>query len=146
MRELQGIPCIELEHAPQPKQQIACTRSTTVPLGRPSADTAAILEAVLAGLRAIYRPGFKYAKAGVMLLDLQPKTLQQRELDLQDDDAKDRGKLMSALDGLNLRYGRGTVLMASAGLAGAARLWSMKQNRRTPGYTTCWADLPVARA
>lgn len=53
---------------------------------------------------------------------------------------------MSALDGLNQRYGPGTLLMASAGLAGNRRAWSMKHERRTPGYTTCWDDLVVARA
>ena len=36
--------------------------------------------------------------------------------------------------------------MASAGLAGDRRAWTMKQERRTPGYTTCWTDMPVARA
>jgi DNA polymerase V len=81
-----------------------------------------------------------------MLLDLQSDTVDQWELDLQDEDAPDRGKLMTTLDGLNQRYGRGTVLMASAGLAGDKRAWAMKQERRTPGYTTCWADMPVARA
>jgi DNA polymerase V len=200
VRELQGTPCVELEHAPAPKQEIACTRSfghpvtdlndlneavtefacraavklrkqnslvgqvlvfirtspfrkdaqysrsTTIPLRRPSADTALIVGAALAGLRGIYRPGFKYAKAGVMLLDLQSDTVDQWELDLQDEDAPDRGKLMTTLDGLNQRYGRGTVLMASAGLAGDKRAWAMKQERRTPGYTTCWADMQVARA
>lgn len=200
VRELQGTPCIELDHAPAPKQEIACTRSfghpvtdlsdlseavtefasrgavklrkqaslanqvmvfvrtspfrkdeqysgsTTVPLRRPSADTAVIVAAALAGLRATYRPGFNYAKAGVMLLDLQPDTVQQGELELEGDDEPDRGRLMTTLDGLNLRYGRGTVLMASAGLAGDQRAWAMKQERRTPGYTTCWADMPVVRA
>jgi DNA polymerase V len=81
-----------------------------------------------------------------MLLDLQPDTVKQGELDLQDDDAPDRRGLMTTLDDLNQRYGRGTVLMASAGLAGDRRAWTMKQERRTPGYTTCWADMPVARA
>ncbi len=200
VRELQGTPCIELDHAPVPKREIACTRSfghpvtelkdlneavtefasraavklrkqnsvtgqvlvfirtspfrkdaqysrsTTVPLRRPSVDTALIVNAVCTGLRAIYRSGFKYAKAGVMLLDLQPDTVRQGELDLEDDDAKDRGRLMATLDTLTHRYGRDTVLMASAGLAGDRRAWSMKQERRTPGYTTCWEDMPVARA
>nr|WP_315240881.1 Y-family DNA polymerase [uncultured Albidiferax sp.] len=201
VRELQGIPCIDLEHAPPPKQEIACTRSfghpvteladlteavtefasraaqklrgqhsltgqvlcfirtspfrkdaqysrsISVPLRRPSADTAAIVSAALAGLRSIYRPGFKLCKAGVMLLDLQPDTRQQGELALEDDaEEPDRSRLMTALDTLNQRYGRGTVLMASAGLAGDRRAWSMKQERRTPGYTTCWADIAVARA
>jgi DNA polymerase V len=198
--ELKGTACIDLDHSPQPKQQIACTRSfghsvtelhqlteavtdfasraaqkvrkqgsqacqvlvfihtspfrkglqysrsITVPLRRPSADTVVIVAAVLAGLRTIYRPGYPYAKAGVMLLDLQPLAQQQGELDLEDDRSEDRTKLMGALDSLNQRYGRGTVLMASAGLAGDKRQWSMKQERRTPGYTTRWADIPVVRA
>lgn len=98
------------------------------------------------GLVAIYKQGFKYAKAGVMVLDLQSAAVQQGALDLEADDTKDRSRLMSALDGINDRYGRGTLLMASAGLAGDKRAWSMKQERRTPGYTTRWEDMPVARA
>ena len=125
------------------------SRSVTMPLRRPSADTAVIVGAALAGLRAIYRPGFKLAKAGVMLLDLQSDKVQQGELDLQVEDGaeiEDRSRLMTTLDDLNQRYGRGTVLMASAGLAGDRRAWAMKQERRTPAYTTCQHDMPVARA
>lgn len=122
------------------------SRSITVPLRRSSADTAAIVGAALSGLRAIYKPGIKYAKAGVMLLDLQSDTVQQTELDFHDDDAPDRERLMTSLDELNSRYGRGTVSMASAGLAANKRAWSMKQERKTPGYTTSWADIPIARA
>ena len=124
------------------------SHSITVPLRRPSADTALVVAAALTGLQHIYRPGFKYAKAGVMLLELQSDCVQQGELALQVEDERivDRGRLMSTLDELNERYGRGTVLMASAGLAGKRRTWSMKQERRTPGYTTCWDDLAVARA
>jgi len=198
--ELRGTPCIDLDHSPAPKKEIACTRSfghsitelqqlieavtefasraaqkvrkqgslacqilvfihtspfrkgpqysrsTTIPLRRPSADTAQIVGAALAGLRSIFRPGYPYAKAGVMLLDLQANDRRQAELDLEDDQAEDRTRLMGALDALNQRFGRGTVLMASAGLAGDKRQWSMKQERRTPGYTTRWADIPVVRA
>ncbi len=200
VRELQGMPCIDLDHSPAPKQEIACTRSfghpvtdlsalaeavtefasraavklrkqgslaalvmvfirtspfredpqysrsTTVPMRRPTSDTAAILEAALAGLRVIYQPSFNYAKAGVMLLDLQSDQIQQGELDWDDDSSKERGRLMSSLDSLNQRFGRGTVKMASAGLQGERRVWSMKQERRTPAYTTCLADMPTAKA
>lgn len=122
------------------------SRSITVPLRRPSADTALIVGAALAGLRAIYRPGFKFAKAGVMLLDLQSDTVEQCELALEDYDVEGRSHLMETLDELNQRYGRGTVTMASAGLAVDRRAWSMKQERRTPAYTTDSRDLPLARA
>ena len=204
VRELQGTSCIGLDDAPQPKKEIACTRSfgnavtelqalneavtefasracekvrkqkslagnvlvfirtspfrndaqysrsMVVPLRRPSADTAAIVQAALLGLQAIFRPGFQYAKAGVMLLELQPDSIRQGELDLDSqhvlEDGAGRTRLMSALDGINRRYGRGTMKMASAGLEGDRREWSMKQERRTPAYTTNVADLPIARA
>jgi DNA polymerase V len=128
------------------RQDPQYSRSMTVPLRRPSSDTAVIVAAALIGLAAIYKPGFKYAKAGIMLMELQPGSVQQGELDLEGDDARDRDKLMLALDGLNQRYGKGSVLMASAGLGAGRRLWSMKQERRTPGYTTRWEDVPVVRA
>ena len=120
-------------------------RSTVVPLRRPTADTALLVNSAVAGLRSIFTPGILYAKAGVMLLELQPDSIVQGELDLEGDNLEDRTRLMTALDTLNGRYGKGTVLMASAGLAGDRREWSMKQERRTPRYTTDWEDLPVAR-
>lgn len=126
------------------------SRSIVVPLRRPTADTGAIVQATVLGLRAIYCQGFKYAKAGVMLLDLQPDSIIQGELDLGDDDfledTADKARLMSALDAINKRYGRGTMKIASAGLDGDRRVWSMRQERRTPAYTTNWADIPIARA
>jgi len=126
------------------------SRSIVVPLRRPTADTGAIVQATVLGLRAIYCQGFKYAKAGVMLLDLQPDSVVQGELDLGDDDSiediADKARLMSALDAINKRYGHGTMKMASAGLDGDRRVWSMRQERRTPVYTTNWADIPIARA
>jgi DNA polymerase V len=126
------------------------SRSISVPLRRPTADTGAIVQGAVLGLQAIYRPGFNYAKAGVMLLDLQPDCVQQGELDLGEDettaDIADKTRLMSALDAINQRYGKGTMKMASAGLDGDRRVWAMRQERRTPGYTTDWAGIPVARA
>lgn len=126
------------------------SRSIVVPLRRPTSDTGAIVQATVLGLRAIYCQGFKYAKAGVMLLDLQPDSIIQGELDLGGDDSlediADKARLMSALDAINKRYGRGTMKMASAGLEGDRRVWSMRQERRTPAYTTNWADIPIVRA
>jgi DNA polymerase V len=85
-----------------------------------------------------------------MLLDLQPDSVIQVELDLGDDDSleeiADKARLMSAFDAINKRYGRGTMKMASAGLDGDRRVWSMRQERRTPAYTTNWADIPMVRA
>ena len=54
---------------------------------------------------------------------------------------------MVAMDALNARYGRGTVKLASAGTEQESRIrpagWQMKQERRTPRYTTHWRELAV---
>lgn len=62
------------------------------------------------------------------------------------DEFEDKGELMSAMDKLNIKYGKGTVQLASAGLQGDARAFSRKQERRTPAYTTNWEDIPICRA
>lgn len=124
------------------------SRSSVTPLQCPSADTAALVRAALAGLRAVYRPGFSYAKAGVLLLDLQAAAAQQTEFGFAPGavEPPDDPRLGHVLDRLNRRYGQDTVFMASAGLGGDARRWSMKQAHRSPRYTTCWDELPIAHA
>jgi DNA polymerase V len=104
------------------------------------------------GLQLIYRAGFALAKAGVMLLDLRDEGFEQGELDLQETPplhtsrAQHPQALMQALDHLNQRYGRGTLMLASSGSSTKKKVWAMRQERLTPRYTTAWADMPVARA
>lgn len=131
--------------SPFRKQEPQYSRSVTMPLRRPTADSQLLVTSALSGLRAIYRPGFNFVKAGVMLLDIQDSSIEQGELDFEPATGP-RAGLMSALDRLNDRYGRGTVSLASAGLGGKARTWSMRQELLTPQYTTDWNALPVAKA
>ena len=116
-----------------------------MPLRKPTADSTLITQAAVTGLQAIYVPGYKYAKAGVMLLDLQDGLVQQFELAI-DEAPQDRSQLMAALDKLNQRYGRGTLALGSSSVGSAPRNWRMKQERKTPAYTTRWEDLVIARA
>jgi DNA polymerase V len=122
-------------------------RSVIVPLRRPTADTPALVRAAVAGLHQIYESGYDLIKAGVILLDLTPASRVQHELHLEDDGVDaGRTRLMAAMDALNGRYGRGTVHAASTGQDDDTRAWRMRQERRTPNYTTDWRDVPVARA
>ena len=117
---------------------------------RPSANTADLVNAAVTGLKLIYKPGYQFAKAGVMLLDLCDDDLRQGELDLECEEdgicISQAPRFMHALDTLNQRYGRGTLAMASTGLTERKRLWAMRRDRHTPQYTTSWQDLPIARA
>ncbi|WP_306566002.1 Y-family DNA polymerase [Aquabacterium sp.] len=124
------------------------SKSVVVPLVRPSADTTELANAAVKGLRSIYAPGFQLAKAGVMLLDLVPDTFVQEELGWEAplNDQRDRAKLMHAMDQVNDRFGKRTVLLGSSGLTQGADTWGMRQVRRTPCYTTRWSEVPVVRA
>ena len=115
------------------------------PLPVPSADTRQITAAAVAALREMYRGGFRYAKAGVMLLDLASAEREQFTLDLGGELEAARPRLMAALDQVNQRFGRGALHLASTGERGAAAAWQMRQERRTPQYTTDWGQLVVAR-
>jgi DNA polymerase V len=127
-------------------------RSITVPLRLPTSDTLGIVAAALLGLERIFKPGFNYAKAGVMLVDLQPATVVQYELDLGGqavEQEKRNTRLMQALDAVNDRYGRGTLKLGSAVVRSnrnadkEPRRWEMRQERRSPRYTTRWGELVV---
>jgi len=130
--------------------------NVTIPLARPTADSAVLVSSVSVAVRGQFRPGFKYAKAGAVLSDLRPVGLEQGELDLfsaietEATSASDlnRAKLMTAMDALNHRFGRDSVRLGStsAGSSGAdLRVWATKQERRSPRYTTRWAEIPVVR-
>ena len=99
------------------------------------------------GLRLMFEPGYMLAKAGVMLCDLSSELHQQCELDLEvEAPVRDRSKLMKAMDQLNTRYGRGTLQVAAMGQQNHLQAWQMRQERRTPHYTTDWRQIPIARA
>ena len=129
-------------HRPGPR----FSKSAVVPLRRSTADTAALVQAAVVELRSIYQPGFDFIKAGVMLLDLVPGSLYQGELDLEPAFRDERATLMSTIDALNGKYGKGTVHLASTGIDDSTRVWSMRQDRLTPGYTSGWLDIPIAKA
>ena len=105
-------------------------------------STADLIKSALQGIRAIYRDGYLYKKAGVLLTGLVPASQTQADLF----DYQDRGKskrLMSALDAVNDRWGAGTLHYASSGLT---REWKTHFHRRSPAYTTQWDELPLVQA
>lgn len=110
----------------------------TVPLPEASDDTLKLIHAARWGLEQIYRPGYRYAKAGVMLLELGSAGRKQQTLFSDDETEKRSRKLMQTMDHINRRMGKGTLFLAGSGIN---RVWRMKQGNRSPAYTTCWEEL-----
>lgn len=104
--------------------------------------TSDLIKSALQGIRAIYRDGYLYKKAGVMLTGLVP--VSQTQADLFDDrDRRKSKRLMSALDAINDRWGADTLHYASSGIS---KPWKTQFHRRSPAYTTDWDALPVVNA
>jgi len=97
------------------RQDEQYSNGLTIPLTDPTDDTRALAGAALQGLRAIYRPGYLYKKAGVMLMNLSPNTMLQGSLFDGARPREDTAKVMAVLDALNRRYGRDTLVLGSAG-------------------------------
>ncbi|KOC23945.1 DNA polymerase V subunit UmuC [Comamonas testosteroni] len=120
--------------------------TAAIQLQPPSSDTKALVNAAVRGLRSIYQPGYQLSKAGVMLQDLCPATVQQGDLLFQEP-GRDQSKLMEAMDRVNARFGKGAVHVASTGVPEQDESgWRMRQERRTPRYTTKIEEIPIARA
>lgn len=136
-RSLAGMLQVYIRTNPH-KEAPQYQRGLTIPLPEATDDTLRLTRAALWGLQRIYRPGFAYQKAGVALLELTDAANRQMNLFSA---TKDNPRLMQALDRINATWGRGTLRSAAEGIG---KGWKMKRERMSPGYTTSWAQLPVA--
>ena len=92
----------------------------------PSSDTRTIIEAAKFCLSRIYRPGYRYKKTGVMLLDLIPASLEQKHL-FADSDQCPSDHLMAVVDRINRDHGSDTLFF---GAQGVHREWKMRCGSR----------------
>ena len=111
----------------------------TVPLPQPTNDSLVVNRWADHLVGRMFKPGYAYKKAGVMLGDISPVGRYQTDW-LEPAQATDT-RLMNTLDKLNQRYGRGTVKVSTQG---AHAGWQMRQERKSPDYTTNWGALPHA--
>lgn len=102
-----------------------------------SADTGRLSAAARFAVSKIWRDGYRYKKAGVMLLDLVRADQVQAGLFHAPDDARSRAR-MAAMDALNARYGRHTISYAASG---TKRGWKLRNDFVSARYTTDWQEL-----
>ena len=118
------------------------SRSASVKLVNPTQDSRVIVQKTLTQLRSIYRAGYDYAKAGVMLSELVDETgLQDDLFEAASTDRSDSGKserLMAVIDEINLRSRAALFMAREAGPAAHA----MRREHLSPAYTTDWNALP----
>ena len=101
-----------------------------------SNSTLNVVQAALRGLQSIYRTGYQYKKAGVIVSGLVPSNTIQYNLFYPTDEDR-HTRLMTAMDKVNDREGRDVLRVAEQGFD---RRWTLRQERLSPCYTTRWAD------
>jgi DNA polymerase V len=116
-------------------RQHSAARAVQLPVA--TSDSGKLIGAALAGLKSIWRDGYRYKKAGVMLLDLHPAAAVQEGLFDKADNPR-RTALMRTVDRLNIRFGRDTMSFAAAG---CRRPWKLRRELLSPCYTTAWDEL-----
>lgn len=116
--------------------------AATVALEFPSSHTSDIGRAAAKALEGLFRPGYRYKKAGVMMCDLIGESRVQPDLFAAAADGDRAKRLMEAFDEINRRLGRGAI---GYGSAAVRRGWRTQRTRLSPGYTTDWNGLPVVR-
>ncbi len=111
----------------------------TITLPSPTDDTRKLANVALWGLKQIYRPGYNYAKAGVMLSELVPAEGCQTDLFHHNIGSTTKTiKLMQTLDTVNKKMGKESLKLASEGFK---KPWKMRQENKSPCYTTSWEEL-----
>ena len=115
------------------------SNSIKLQLPYPTNNSIKIVKRALEGIRKIYREGYRYKKAGVILYGL---TKAKQTRGLLDYDRENSDSIMNTLDRINERYGSSTIRLASEGVE---KSWRMRRESVSPCYTTRFDDLVEAK-
>jgi DNA polymerase V len=110
----------------------------TISLPSPTDDTLQLVKTALWVLKRLYKPHYAYAKTGVYLSDLIPRTSAQTDLFTQAQPTSRSQNLMSTIDQINSKMGRATIKLGSEGMSYS---WKMRSSRKSLNYTTSWNGL-----
>lgn len=117
------------------------TNSATYSSTYPTDSNQEIQEWTIKTLERIYKKGFDYRKAGIILSGLVPnENLTKRMFD--NEKFQQQHNLMKAIDEINQKFGKDTVRFGSVKTEGR---WKMKQTRKSQSYTTNWNEILVVQ-
>jgi len=111
------------------------SNSIKLQLPYPTNNSIKIVKRALEGIRKIYREGYRYKKAGVILYGLSKSSQVKGLLDY---DRESSDAIMNTMDRINGRYGSSVIRLASEGIE---KSWRMKREKVSPCYTTNFDDL-----
>ena len=111
-------------------------------LNFPCCDTSVIIKLALKAIDQIYQPGYSYHKAGIMMLDLIPSDIHQKDL-FQNTNYSLSDERMKVIDFLNKKFGSGIIAHGKVRSKDKNK-WKSRSFYLSPRYTTQWDELPHA--
>ena len=113
------------------------SRAVICGLVTPSNDTREFVALALEGLNKIYVPGYRYAKAGIVLSQFVSGEGYQPDM-FAPEPRRNSETLMKVVDGINVRYGRGSIRL---GAEPPIPQWGMKRDYLSDSFVTDWTAL-----
>ena len=122
------------------KKEKQYSSSIKLQLDYPTSDSKLIVKRAVEGIKRIYKEGYRYKKAGIILYELHSSSSVRGLLDY---DKPRTDSLMRSLDEINYRYGSATLRLAAEGIR---RSWHMRREKVSPCYTTSFDQLMIVKS
>ena len=122
------------------KKEKQYSSSIKLQLDYPTSDSKLIVKRAVEGIKRIYKMGYRYKKAGIILYELHSSSSVRGLLDY---DKPRTDSLMRSLDEINYRYGSSTLRLAAEGIR---RSWHMRREKVSPCYTTSFDQLMIVKS
>ena len=106
-----------------------------------TADHRVFIRHALEGCRDLFREGYGYKKAGVVITKLVQEEGYAHSLFSDMDALEKESRLSTSIDSIHKLFGRGAVLLGSQGNGEI----KMSREHQSPHYTTLWSDIPKAK-
>jgi len=122
------------------KKEKQYSNSIKLQLDYPTSDSKLIVKRAIEGVKRIYKKGYRYKKAGIILYELHNSSSVRGLLDY---DRSRSDSLMKSLDEINYRYGSSTLKLAAEGVR---KSWQMRREKVSPCYTTRFDELMTVKS
>ena len=122
------------------KKEKQYSNSIKLQLDYPTSDSKLIVKRAVEGVKRIYKNGYRYKKAGIILYELHNSSSVRGLLDY---DRPRTDSLMKSLDEINYRYGSSTLRLAAEGIR---KDWQMRREKVSPCYTTSFDQLMIVKS
>ncbi|MNQ27608.1 DNA polymerase V subunit UmuC [compost metagenome] len=118
------------------KDQPQYSRNIVINTDFPTNSTIELNHYAQIGLNAIFKEGYKYKKAGVIVMGITPN--KETQLSIFNTSNPKHQPLMSVIDKMNKSYGMNKIKFATQSMG---RQWKMRQEKLSPCYTTKIKDI-----